>query len=161
MRHFFLCALAFAAVTVGSSQSAVVSTLFSKSKAPAVVATRVAEDTRGLRLNADEFQSVHDHRPGSMTLEFDLPGVGLAQVEMNQFCNLSSDFTIARTTAEGTREEHYVPQLVTYEVMAATTPRGRTEDVQERSCSSKTTCRRPCTSLDRSGRFALRRAKHT
>lgn len=129
MRHFLLSALAFSIATVGSSQSAPASSLFTKSKAPAVVATRLADDTRGLRLNADEFQAIHDHRPGSMTLEFELPGVGLAQVEMNQFCNLSSDFTIARTTAEGTREEHYVPQLVTYEVMAATTPRGRTEDV--------------------------------
>ena len=62
-------------------------------------------------------------------MEFDLPGVGLTQVVMQQFCNLSDDFTIARTSAEGTREEHYVPTLVTYEVMSATTPRGTTEDV--------------------------------
>ena len=28
-----------------------------------------------------------------------------------------------------TREEHYVPNIVTYEVLHATTPSGRTEDV--------------------------------
>ena len=38
---------------------------------------------------------------------------------MNEFCNLSDDFTIARSTAEGTREEHYVPNLITYEVTGA------------------------------------------
>ena len=129
MRHvlFFLLAFAVHVLTIGQVFDH--SSLFSKAKEPTKVATHFAEDTQGLFLHEDAFQSVHDHRPGELTIEFDLPGVGLTQVVMQQFCNLSDDFIIARTSAEGTREEHYVPTLVTYEVLSATTPRGTMEDV--------------------------------
>ena len=129
MRHVLFFVLVFALHGLTFGQATDHSQLFSESKEPAKVATHSAEDTQGLFLHEDAFQSVHDHRPGELTIEFDLPGVGLTQVVMQQFCNISEDFIIARTSAEGTREEHYVPTLVTYEVMSATTPRGTTEDV--------------------------------
>ena len=58
-----------------------------------------------------------------------MPGVGLTVLEFSQFCNISSEFVVARTTSEGTREEHYVPNLVTYELASAETPRGSEERV--------------------------------
>ena len=129
MRHLILLALTFAAHTLGTSQERPERQLFSKTKSPAAAATRTAEDTRGLHMDVSQFQRIHDFRNETMSLEFDLPGHGVAQVDLSQFCNLSDDFTIARTTAEGTREEHYVPTLVTYEVVSATTSRGFSEDV--------------------------------
>ena len=116
MRHVLFFVLIFALHGLTLGQASDHAQLFSKSKEPAKVATHSAEDTQGLFLHEGAFQSVHDHRPGELTIEFDLPGVGLTQVVMQQFCNLSDDFIIARTSAEGTREEHYVPTLVTYEV---------------------------------------------
>ena len=38
---------------------------------------------------------------------------------MQEFCNLSDDFVISRSTAEGTKLEHYTPSLITYEVRSA------------------------------------------
>ena len=52
-----------------------------------------------------------------MTLPF--PALGMVELQLNQYCNLSDEFTVARSTVNGTREEHYVPDLVTYEVVSA------------------------------------------
>ena len=77
-------------------------------------------DTQGLRMNAEHYDALRGERPSTMTLELPFPGLGMVELAMNEFCNLSDDFTIARSTAEGTREEHYVPNLITYEVTGAT-----------------------------------------
>ena len=41
------------------------------------------------------------------------------ELEVQEFCNLSDDFVISRSTAEGTKLEHYTPSLITYEVRSA------------------------------------------
>ena len=129
MRHLTLLCSALFISLMSFGQTATKLELFQKAKKPAVVATDKSDDTQGLRLNAEAFQSIHDHRHGTINVSLDLPGVGNAEISLAQFCNISDDFVIARSTTEGTREEHYVPNIVTYEVLHATTPSGRTEDV--------------------------------
>ena len=65
------------------------------------------------------YESLRGQRPANVSFELPFPGLGSVELTMNEFCNLSDDFTIARSTAEGTREEHYVPNLITYEVTSA------------------------------------------
>ena len=93
--------------------------LFYPSKVPVEMATFRAEDTQGMTMDWASYKSLRDTRPGRMTWELHFPGLGLVSLELSEFCNLSDDFTIARSTAEGTREEHYVPNLMTYEVTSA------------------------------------------
>ena len=84
--------------------------MFQPSKAPVRLATSHPEDTHGLTLNQEGFQHVRNTRPGTLEVELDLPGLGWVSIEMQAFCNLSDEFVIARTTNEGTREEHYMPE---------------------------------------------------
>ena len=100
--------------------------MFQPSKAPVRLATSHPEDTHGLTLNQEGFQHVRDTRPGTLEVELDLPELGWISMELQAFCNLSSEFVIARTTNEGTREEHYMPELMTYEMTAARTASGET-----------------------------------
>ena len=93
--------------------------LFRATKAPVELATARTADTQGLRLDLSLYESLRGQRPGNVSFELPFPGLGPVELTMNEFCNLSDDFTIARSTAEGTREEHYVPNLITYEVTGA------------------------------------------
>ena len=90
--------------------------MFQPTKAPVRLATTHPEDTHGLTLNQEGFQHVRDTRPSTLEVELDLPGLGWVSMQLQAFCNLSSEFMIARTTNEGTREEHYMPELMTYEM---------------------------------------------
>ena len=65
MRHVLFVLLAFAVHVLTIGQVFDHSSLFSKSKEPTKVATHSAEDTQGLFLHEDAFQSVHDHRQAS------------------------------------------------------------------------------------------------
>lgn len=129
MLRLSLCVMTCALVLIGRGQTAPSTSLFSKAKTPADIATVRPDDTRGLLMDEQAFLDIWNYHSGQITLEMDFPGVGWVDVELQQFCNLSDDFTIARTTNEGTREEHYVPNLITYEVVSATTPSGRTHGV--------------------------------
>ena len=100
--------------------------MFQPSKAPVRLATSHPEDTHGLTLNQEGFQHVRDTRPGTLEVELDLPGLGWVSMELQAFCNLSDEFVIARTTNEGTREEHYMPDLITYELTDVRTASGET-----------------------------------
>ena len=95
--------------------------MFKPSKSPLTLATSRTEDTQGMTLDAETFQDARDMRPPAMSWELHFPDLGAVTLELSEFCNLSDDFTIARSTAEGTREEHYIPSLITYEVNAAST----------------------------------------
>jgi len=93
--------------------------LFRATKAPVELATARTADTQGLRMDLALYESLRGQRPGNVSFDLPFPGLGPVELTMNEFCNLSNDFTIARSTAEGTREEHYIPNLVTYEVTGA------------------------------------------
>ena len=94
--------------------------LFRTTKAPVELATARTADTQGLRLDLAMYETLRGQRPGNLSFELFFPGLGPLELTMNEFCNLSDDFTIARSTDEGTREEQYIPNLITYEVTKAT-----------------------------------------
>jgi len=129
MRYAFSFVLASVMHFALMGQSAPSSPLFSKAKTPLKSATLKTEDTRGLKLDVEQFSQVHSERPGVLELELDFPGVGVVELEFNQFCNLSDDFVISRSTAQGTIQEHYIPNIVTYELMSALTPSPSAERV--------------------------------
>ena len=87
-----------------------------------MAATEKLSDTQGLSLDQEIFEQLRGTRPGQLGLELHFPGVGPVNLVLSEFCNLSDDFTIARTGASGTVEEHYVPTLITYEVTSAEGP---------------------------------------
>lgn len=128
MRPFILLAFCLGASSWAQAQIPS-QVLFSKSKAPVQQATVKAEDTQGLVMDASAHQAVLDHRPGTLTWTLDAPGLGLVDLEWHAFCNISDDFQISRTTASGTRTEHYIPNLVTYELTEVRDARGTHERV--------------------------------
>lgn len=128
MRPFFLLACCLFAPSVVQAQVPVLD-VFSKAKSSVQQATVKAEDTQGLVMDADAHQAVLDHRPGSLIWELDAPGLGWVELELHSFCNISDDFEISRTTEFGTRKEHYIPNLVTYELTEVRDARGAHERV--------------------------------
>ena len=116
---FFLFLLAIGQGGAASAQSKHLTQLLRPSKTPAELGTQRVEDTQGLMLDITTFKRVRANRSLMKTLAIPFPGLGLVELELQEHCNVSDDFVISRSKAEGTVEEHYVPSLITYDVHVA------------------------------------------
>ena len=88
-------------------------------KTPFISATPKASDTQGFHLAEADYTALRGCRPHSLSMTLPFPALGMVELQLSEYCNLSDEFTVARSTVKGTREEHYVPDLVTYEVVSA------------------------------------------
>ena len=72
------------------------------SKTPAGLGTQRVEDTQGLTLMLDiTFKRVRANRSLMKTLAIPFPGLGLVELELQEHCNVSDNFVISRSKAEG------------------------------------------------------------
>ena len=125
IHRFLVCLALFSFGSQLSAQSIPVNALLRPTKASTMRGTERVENTQGLKLDRNAFQHIRRHRSDFRTLEVPFPELGWVELEVQEFCNLSDDFVISRSTAEGTKLEHYTPSLITYEVRSAKLDGGR------------------------------------
>ena len=118
MRNLLLLlALACSTMTLAQKSQEVLS--LTPVKTPTRSATAKAVATQGLHLDALDYAALRGRRPQALSMTLPFPELGMVELQLQQYCNLSDEFTVARSTADGTREEHYIPDLATYEVVSA------------------------------------------
>ena len=114
-----ICFFAIAFCGELGAQTLVDTPLLKPSKSAKMLGTKRAEKTQGLTLNRNAFNHIRSHRADLRTVALPFPELGWVELELQESCNLSDDFVISRSTAEGTKREHYTPSLLTYEVRSA------------------------------------------
>ena len=117
--RFLICLFSLAFGGQLNAQSIPANSLLRPTKVSNMLGTERAESTQGLMLDQIAFEHIRGHRSDLRTLEVPFPELGWVELEVQEFCNLSDDFVISRSTAEGTKLEHYTPSLITYEVRSA------------------------------------------
>ena len=119
IHRFLTCLVLLAFGGQLSAQSVPTNSLLRPTKTSKKLGTERAESTQSLKLDRNEFEHIRGHRFDLKTLALPFPELGWAELEVQEFCNLSDDFIISRSTTEGTKLEHYTPSLITYEVRSA------------------------------------------
>ena len=119
VHRFFNCLVLLACSGSLIAQSIPATSILRPTKAAQMLGTKRAGDTQGLKLDKNAFEHIRGHRSDLKTLELPFPEFGWVELEVQEFCNLSNDFVISRSTVEGTKLEQYTPSLITYEVRSA------------------------------------------